>query len=55
MALKPQDTLLAARLLVEREGACHAQANALTEWLNFGVRYASLVEDKRYGRGMGIG
>lgn len=47
--------LLAARLLVEREGAYHAEANALTEWLSYGARYTFPVEEKGYGRGMGTG
>lgn len=45
--------LVAARLLVERDNAYHAEANALTEWLSFGVRYAFPVEQRGFGRGMG--
>lgn len=45
--------LLAAKLLVERKGEYHAETNALTEWLSYGVRYALPIEEKGYGRGMG--
>jgi len=47
--------LVTARLLVEREGAYHAETYALTEWLSYGVRYAFPIEEKGHGRGMGTG
>lgn len=47
--------LLAARLLVEREGFYHAEVYSLTEWLSYGIRYAFPVEEKGFGRGMGTG
>jgi hypothetical protein len=54
-ASKGAKRLLAARLLVAREGAYYAEVNALSEWLSFGVRYAYAVEEKGYGRGIGTG
>lgn len=47
--------LVTAKLLVEREGVFYAEANGLTEWLSYGVRYAFPIEEKGYGRGMGTG
>lgn len=44
--------LLAARLLVERDGVFFSEQNALLEWLSYGVRYAYPAQQVGYGRGM---
>ncbi len=44
--------LIAARLLVEREGGMYAETGALVEWLAYGVRYAYPPHQAGYGRGM---
>ena len=49
---KSAKRLVAARLLIEREGRLYPEANALYEWLAFGVRYAYPVQQVGYGRGL---
>ena len=41
-----------AQLVTERDGQRFAEAHALLEWLNFGVRYAYPAESIGFGRGM---
>lgn len=49
---KSAKRLVSASLLVERESLLYPEANALYEWLAFGVRYAYPVQQMGYGRGM---
>ena len=44
--------LIAAHLVVERDGEFNVEKTALLEWLAYGVRYAYPMESIGYGRGM---
>jgi len=44
--------LLAAHLVVERDGSVHAETSGLREWLCYGVRYAYPVDRIGFGRGL---
>ena len=44
--------LLAAHIVVSRDGQVFVESGALLEWLTFGVRYAYPQESVGYGRGM---
>jgi len=52
-ASKGAKRLLVSGLLVDREGVFYAEANALFEWLSYGVRYAFPAQTLGFGRGMG--
>lgn len=49
---KSSKRLVAAKLLVERNGEYHVERSALQDWLCYGVRYAYSVESVGYGRGL---
>lgn len=49
---KSTQRLVAAKLVIEREGEYLAEKSALLDWLCYGVRHAYPVEIIGYGRGM---
>lgn len=43
---------IAAKLMVEREGAFYSETGGLLEWLSYGVRFALPKQEAGFGRGM---
>src|SRR5687767_12679524 len=43
---------IAAKLMVERNGAFYSETGGLLEWLSYGVRFALPKQEAGFGRGM---